>query len=102
MTPPDLLLIAGYPVALVVLARLRSVFRERRTTWFVAEEAASAAIALGWALKGRAEGAAVNALWATALGAAWVFSRRRRQREREPVDLAASTATPEGGAPESM
>lgn len=96
MTPPDLLLLAGYPVALVVLTRLRSVFRERRTSWFLAEEVASGSIAVGWALKGRPEGAAVNALWAVGLGTAWVMSGRRHLPKPSPPE---EEGISPGGAP---
>ncbi len=45
------LLVAGYPVAIVVIARWAPVVRERRTTWFVAHAAAVTAIILGWAIR---------------------------------------------------
>ena len=70
--------VVGYPVAIVVIARLKAVFRERRTSWFVAEEAATAAIVGGWALVGRWPAVVVNAVWGVGLAGAWVVSRRRR------------------------
>jgi hypothetical protein len=72
--------LVGYPVALVVIARLRPVFRERRTSWFVAEEAATAAIVAGWALKGRGEAVAINAAWGLGLAGAWLVAGRRERR----------------------
>lgn len=85
MSLASFLHLVGYPVALVVIARLRAVFRERRTSWFVAEEAATAAIVAGWALKGRREAVVVNAAWGVGLAVAWLVagrgaavSRRRR------------------------
>ena len=75
----------GYPVAVLVIARLRAVFRERRTSWFLAEEAATAAIVAGWAVVGRWPAVVVNALWAVGLAVAWVVTGRRRP----PADPAA-------------
>jgi len=45
------LLLAGYPVSVVVIARWVPVVREQRTTWFVAHAAGVMAIILGWALR---------------------------------------------------
>ena len=44
----SVLLVIGYPLALGVLARLRTVLAERRVWWFAALEAATASIAAGW------------------------------------------------------
>jgi hypothetical protein len=80
--------VVGYPVALVVIARLRAVFRERRTAWFLAEEAATAAIVAGWAIVGRWPAVVVNALWGVGLAIAWVLTGRRpaaaARRRRQP------------------
>lgn len=72
--------VAGYPVAIVVIARLKAVFRERRTSWFVAEEAATAAIVGGWALIARWPAVVVNAVWGVGLAAAWIVTGRRHRR----------------------
>ncbi len=45
------LLLAGYPVSVVVIARWVPVVRERRTRWFAAHAAAVLAIIIGWALR---------------------------------------------------
>lgn len=74
--------VIGYPVALVVIARLKAVFRERRTSWFLAEEAATGAIVAGWALVGRWPAVAVNAIWG--LGLAFVWHLRRPQPPPRP------------------
>lgn len=76
----------GYPAAIVVIARLRAVFRERRTSWFLAEEAATAAIVGGWAVAGRWPAVVVNAAWGVGLGVAWHL---RRPRGRPHGDRAA-------------
>jgi len=67
--------LVGYPVAIVVIARLKAVFRERRTSWFWAEEAGTAAIVAGWALVGRWPAVVVNALWGVGLAFMWRFRR---------------------------
>ena len=78
MNPIRLVLHAvGYPVAIVVIARLGPVFRERRTRWFVAEEAATAAIVAGWALEGRTPAVVINSLWGLGLAFMWHLRRRR-------------------------
>lgn len=79
MNPIRLVLHAvGYPVAIVGIARLVPIFRERRTGWFVAEEAATAAIVAGWAIEGRTPAVAINSLWGLGLAVAWVITGRRR------------------------
>ncbi len=76
MNPIRLVLHAvGYPVAIVVIARLVPVFRERRTRWFVAEEAATAAIVAGWAIEGRTPGVVINATWGLTLAFLWHIRR---------------------------
>ena len=75
-----LLFVIGYPVAIVVIARLRAVFRERRTSWFLAEEAATAAIVGGWAIVGRTPAVVINAVWGVALAVAWAVTGRRSAR----------------------
>ena len=77
--------VVGYPVAILVIARLKAVFRERRTSWFLAEEGATAAIVAGWAIAGRTPAVVVNALWGVGLAAAWLVTGRRRvSRRRRP------------------
>jgi hypothetical protein len=71
------LLAVGYPVAVVVIARWVPVVREQRWRWFVAHQAAVAAIVAGWAVRGRWTAVAVNALWLV-VAAGWYLSRRRR------------------------
>lgn len=73
------LLVMGYPVAFVVLARLRPVLRDRRRGWFLALEGAMALISVGWLLLGRPIGPAVNGVALLALAAAWAATGRRRR-----------------------
>ena len=70
--------LVGYPVAIGVIVRFVPVVRERRTAWFVAHEAAVAAIAAGWLLKDRPSGAVVNGAWGL-IAAGWYWSRRSRR-----------------------
>ncbi len=72
------MLVVGYPVALGVLVRLRSVLRERRRAWFLALEAAMALISVGWVLLGRAIGPIINGAALLAFAAAWVWTGRRQ------------------------
>jgi hypothetical protein len=71
------LFLIGYPVAVVVIARWVPVVREQRWRWFLAHEAAVAAIALGWALRDRWPAVAVNAAWGI-IAAGWYATRSRR------------------------
>lgn len=82
--------VVGYPVAIVVIARLKAVFRERRTSWFLAEEAATAAIVAGWALVGRGPAVAINAIWGIGLAVVW---RLRRPPAPPRQDRTTTTAT---------
>lgn len=68
------LLVIGYPVALGVLARLRSVLVERRVWWFAALEAATASITAGWLLHGRHLAAAVNGAALVGFAIAWLIT----------------------------
>ncbi len=70
VTMARVLFVAGYPVAVVILARWVPVVRERRLRWFVVHQAAVVAIVAGWLLVGRRAGAAVNGAW-LAVAAAW-------------------------------
>ena len=56
------LLVVGYPVAIVVIARWVPVVRERRRAWFLAHAAAVVAIIGGWAVR-RPVAALPNAVW---------------------------------------
>ncbi len=59
------LLVVGYPVAIVVIARWVPVVRERRTGWFAAHAAAVVAIIAGWALR-RPAATVPNIAWLVA------------------------------------
>ena len=73
------LLVAGYPVALVVIARWLPVVRERRVGWFLAHSAAVTAVTLGWALR-RPPAALPNAAWLVASTLWYRVGASRRQR----------------------
>ena len=73
------LLAVGYLVAVPLLTRWVAVVREQRWRWFLAHEAAVAAIVAGWALRGRRAGAAVNGAWMLAAGAWYVLGGRRQR-----------------------
>ena len=73
----SVLLVIGYPVALGVLARLRSVLAERRVWWFAALEAATASITAGWLLHGRRVPAAVNGAALVGFAIAWWINGQR-------------------------
>lgn len=70
------LLAVGYPTSIVVLTRFAPVMRERRLGWFVAHQAAVAAIVAGWAIKGRTEAVVVNATWLVVATAWWMRATR--------------------------
>ena len=72
------LLAVGYAVSVAILTRWLAVVRERRWRWFLAHEAAVAAIVAGWALRGRRPGAALNGAWMVA-AAVWYFLGGRRR-----------------------
>lgn len=63
------LLVAGYPVAIVVIARWVPVVREQRTSWFLAHAAAVTAIILGWGIR-RPVAMVPNVAWLVA-STAW-------------------------------
>lgn len=73
----SVLLVMGYPVALGVLTRLRSVLAERRVWWFVALEAATASLTAGWLLEGRPLPAAVNGTALVGFAFAWLITGHR-------------------------
>lgn len=70
------LLAVGYPTSIVVLTRFAPVIRERRLGWFVAHQAAVAAIVAGWAILGRTGAVVVNATWLAVATAWWVRATR--------------------------
>ncbi len=82
------LLVVGYPVALVVLARLRPVLAERRVWWFLVLEAAMASIVAGWWLKGQSVGVVVNGAAIVAFGIAWCITGSRSRSRRGRGDVA--------------
>ncbi|MEX0664341.1 MAG: hypothetical protein WD598_06165 [Acidimicrobiia bacterium] len=74
------LLAVGYPVSLVVIARWLPVVRERRTKWFVAHEAAVAAIVAGWAIDDNRRAVSVNGTWLVVAAAWYALGGRRPTR----------------------
>lgn len=70
------LLAVGYPTSVVVLARFVPVVRDRRAGWFLAHQAAVAAIVAGWMLKSKPGPAAVNGAWLLAAAAWWMRAGR--------------------------
>lgn len=66
MQPEAVLFGVGYPVAVGVIARFVPVVRERRWSWLAAHHLGVAAIVTGWALRGDAPAAALNASWLAA------------------------------------
>ncbi|GAC1310677.1 MAG: hypothetical protein NVSMB16_07380 [Acidimicrobiales bacterium] len=74
------LFVVGYPVAVVCITRLVPMFRRRRTLWFAAHEAGTAAIVAGWGLRHDGRAVTVNATWLVGVALAWVVLGRRRER----------------------
>ncbi len=74
------LLVVSYPVAVAVLARLRSVLVKRRVRWFVLLEAAMASIVAGWWLRGQPIGVVINGAALVGLGIAWWITGSRSRR----------------------
>lgn len=74
----SVLLVIGYPLALGVLTRLRTVLRERRVWWFATLEAATASITAGWLLHRRPVPAALNGAAFIGFAMAWLITGRRR------------------------
>lgn len=70
------LLAVGYPTSIVVLTRFAPVIRERRVGWFVAHQAAVAAIVAGWAIERRTAAVVVNATWLAVATAWWLRATR--------------------------
>ncbi len=74
----NVLLVTGYVVACWALARAVPMFRQRRGRRFVAAEAGTAAVAVGWALKRNALPAIVNTGTVAVFAAIWWIGGRRR------------------------
>ena len=72
----------GYPTSIAVISRWLPVVRERRTAWFVAHEAAVAAIVAGWALKRDPMAVTINSTWLV-VAAAWYLAAGRRAVARD-------------------
>jgi uncharacterized membrane protein len=74
------LLVAGNPVAIVVIARWVPVVRERRTRWFVVHALAMLAIIAGWALR-RPAAVPLNVVWLLVSTAWYLLAGRRPAAE---------------------
>ncbi len=72
------LLLAGYAVAIWALARAVPMYRQRRQRRFLAAEAGTAAVAVGWALRGQAFRSAANAGLVAVFAAGWWIGGRKR------------------------
>ena len=72
------LLVVGYPGACWALARAVPMFGQRRGRRFLALQAATASVATGWALRGRAVPAVLNASAVVVLAAVWRVRGRHR------------------------
>ena len=72
------LFVVGYGVAVVVLLRWGTVLRERRWTWFLALEIATATVAVGYALIGNRVGFALNAAFVMVFALVWWRTSSRR------------------------
>jgi hypothetical protein len=77
------LFVFGYPTSIVVIARYDPVVRQRRTAWFVAHEAAVAAIVTGWALRGDATAVAINGTWLVCSAVWYALGGRRRRADTD-------------------
>jgi len=74
----NVLLVVGYAVAVWALARVVPMYRQRRQRRFFATEAATAGVAVGWALRGNALRSAANAGLVVIFATAWWIGGRRR------------------------
>ena len=79
------LFVVGYGVAVVVLLRWPTVLRERRGTWFLALELATAMVAAGYALIGNRLGLALNAAFVVVFAVVWWRTSSRPGPSEEPV-----------------
>lgn len=71
------LVVLGYVAAVPIMFRLRAVFAERRGQWFAAFMGAMVTLVVGYLLGGRPVPAAINAVAAAVLVAAWWLTGRR-------------------------
>lgn len=81
-TASIVLFVVGYPVAVVCITRLVPMFRKRRTGWFAAHEAGTAAIVAGWSLRHDGPAVAINGTWLIGVALAWVVLGRQKERAR--------------------
>jgi len=72
------LLVAGYALAVWALARAVPMYRQRRQRRFLAAEAGTAAVAVGWALRGKTLPSVANAAMVAVFAAGWWIGGRRR------------------------
>jgi len=72
------LLVVGYAVAVWALARAVPMYRQRRQRRFLAAEAGTAAVAVGWALRGKSLPSALNAGMVVVFAAGWWIGGRRK------------------------
>ena len=75
-TASNVLLAAGYPVAGWAVAKLVPLYRDEDLTRFLALEAGTACVAVGWALRRRWVPAALNAGALAAFAGVWLTYRR--------------------------
>lgn len=68
----------GYPIACMAIVTFVGIVGDRRLGWFVAHEAAMAAIVIGWLLADRPDAAAFNGVWLVS-AAIWFWVGSRRQ-----------------------
>ena len=80
-----ILLVVGYPVALVVIARWVPVVRQRRTGWFLAHTLAVLAIIIGWFIR-RPVATLPNIAWLVISTFWYHFGANGSERERPPAD----------------
>ncbi len=71
------LLVGGYAVAVWALARAVPMYRQRRRRRFFAAEAGTAAVAVGWALRGNSFRSAANAGLVAVFAAGWWIGSRQ-------------------------
>jgi len=75
----QVLFAAGYPLAIAVLVRFRSVVRNRRWKSLAVHHVGMAAIISGWAIEGRVSAVALNSVW-LAVSSLWYGTAGRKTR----------------------
>jgi len=75
----QLLFGAGYPMAIAVLVRFRSVVRNRRWKSLAVHHVGMAAIISGWAIEGTVSAIALNSVW-LAVSSVWYSTGGRSTR----------------------